>query len=49
VTTSSNISLSDSRVEFIKLLTRLYFEYRVFIKTLNYLKDVYIEVLVRNI
>jgi hypothetical protein len=49
ITTSSNISLFNSKAEFAKLLIRLYFKYRVFIKTLNYLEDVYIEVLVKNI
>jgi hypothetical protein len=49
MTTSSNISLSNSRAEFTKLLARLYFEYRVLIKTLNCLEDVCVEVLVRNI
>jgi hypothetical protein len=47
--TSSNTSLSNTRAEFAKLLIRLYFKYRVLIKTLNYLKDIYAKVLVRNL
>jgi hypothetical protein len=47
--TFSNTSLSNAGAEFAKLFTRLYFKYRVLIKTLNYLKDIYVKVLVRNL
>jgi hypothetical protein len=47
--TSNNISLSNARAEFAKLFIRLHFKYKVLIKTLNCLKDIYIKVLVRNL
>jgi hypothetical protein len=47
--TSGNTSLSNARAEFAKLLIRLYFKYRVLIKTLNCLEDIYAKVLVRNL
>jgi hypothetical protein len=49
IATSSNISLFNTGAEFAKLFTRLYFKYRVLIKTLNYLEDIYVKVLVRNL
>jgi hypothetical protein len=45
IATPRNASLFNTRAEFAKLLIRLYFKYRAFIKALNCFKDVYTKVL----
>jgi hypothetical protein len=47
--TSGNTSLFNTGAEFAKLLTRLYFKYRVLVETLNYLEDIYTKVSVKNL